>query len=224
MSGQLVIHPKRLAEALDSAVHFTKEKKPSGTIDRVDINDTVWIRWDGEVVDVRGRCSYSACIHTIEVYRADAEPWTIIIDVEDAIALSKALKKADGANAADTESMMTVIDEDEILLSQGNTQFGSFLQVEEEEEGEFEHLWGNLDWIRDQPRHETPPTAPLAWTRIVLEKLLKIRVGDTHRAWDRFEVHWIGGATWTCRVASEDGRSVFTGLLESTRDNLEVLS
>lgn len=221
MSGRLSVHPRRLAEALENSINFTREKKSN---DRYDINDTIWVGWTGEVLNVRGRSSYSASIHTLTLDHAESTPWTVIIDVEDADALQKTLKGVEGSNAKDTRVTLTTIDADEVALHQGERYLGSFLQVEEEEPGEFDRVWGNLDYIGSLQGRRTPPTAPLAWTRIVLEKLLKVRVGDGHKAWDRFEVHWLGGATWSCRIVSEDGQSVFTGLLESTRDNLEDLS
>lgn len=219
MTDSLAIHPRRLAEGLENVAKFSKDAKG------LEVNDTVYISWTGEAMRLMGRGRYCAGLHDMSVQSGEAEQWDLIIDIEDAVELGKMLKKVDGAGRKDGSVSLTQISSDHVAIHQGEHHVASLTQVEEHEEyrgsEEFEGIYEQLEKIAELPRQEAPPTSPITWTRGVIKKLLEVRVGDAHSEADRFECHWIGGATWAYRIISPNHPAAFLALLESTRDNLE---
>lgn len=220
MTYPLQVHPKRLAEALENAALFSNDTKG------LEVNDTVYVGWTGETLRLMGRGRYSAGLHDMAVNDGDRpEPWDVIIDIEDAQELGKMLKKIEGAGRKDAAIYLTKVNDDHVAIYQGESHLASLSQIEEHEDyrgsDEFEGIYEQLEKIAELPRQETPPVSPIVWTRGVVKKLLKIRVGDAHHDADRFECHWLGGATWAYRILSPQNPVAFVALLESTRDNLE---
>lgn len=220
MTEPLLVHPKRFAEALDNVALFSTDKKG------LEVNDTVWVSWTGETLRLMGRGRYSAGLHDMAPYDGEKpDQWSLILDLDDAVEAAKVLKKVEGAGRKDASVYVTLINEDHVAVYAGESHVLSLQQVPDHKElrstDDYEGIYEQLETISELPRQETPPTSPIVWTRGVINKLLKVRLGDAHHEADRFECHWIGGATWAYRLLSPNHPAAFVAMLESTRDNLE---
>lgn len=221
MTGALRVHPKRFAQALDNAAEFTEDKR--GT----EVNDSVWVSWTGETLRTMGRGRYVAGLHDLGIIDVteDGGQWSLVIHVEEAREVATAIKRIKGSGGKDAAITLRVVDDNEVAVFDGEHHVTSMVQLEDHEDyrgdGEHKGLYEELEYISELPRTELPPAEPIVWTRGVIKKLLKVYVGDPQKDWDRFECHWIGGATWAYRILSESHESAFVAMLESTRDNLE---
>lgn len=221
MTGTLLVHPKRFAQALDNAAEFTEDKR--GT----EVNDSVWVSWTGETLRTMGRGRYAAGLHDLGVISGGdtVDYWSIIVHVEDAREVAKTVKGIKGSGSKDASVALRVIDDNEVGVFEGEHHLTSLIQLDDHEEyratKDRKGIYEELERIAELPRFEEPPATPIVWTRGVLKKLLKVFVGDPQKDWDRFEAHWIGGATWAYRIVSPNHESAFVAMMESTRDNLE---
>lgn len=154
---------------------------------------------------------------------ADNEAFDFYLDVDDAAEMAKALRTMEGAGRKDTTVNLVNIGEHCVVALAGTSQVATFEDSPDAHEvrstDDFEGIFEVVERAYALPVATAIPTPSVVWTRGVLKKLDKIKLGTPLSEADRWEAHWIGGASWRYRVESEG--TTFTAMLESCRDGME---
>lgn len=219
--GEVLIHPKRLAEAIDNAVLFSADKAGLA------VNHTIMVDWSPERGTLRflGRGRYSCSVQEL----APANPqvqcpgFDVYLDLDDAIDAAKALRATEGAGRKDTTVNLVRLGERSAAVMYGTSRVAVLEDSPEAHEvrstDDFEGIYEVVERAYAMPVATASPVSPVVLTRGVVKKLDKIKLGAPLHDADRWEFHWIGGASWRVRAAAE-GTTV-TVMLESCRDGLE---
>lgn len=215
----LSFHPKMLASALENAVIFSTDKAG------LSVNDTIRISFDEQGLRFMGRGRYSCSCQSLEpLNEVDEYPtFELFLGLDEAGNAAKVLRGMDGAGRKDTTVDLAVLEGGMVAVLAGPEAVVTFENVEHADElrstEEFEGVYEVIEKALALPPQETPPTTPIVWTRGVVRKLDKVKLGSPAHESDRWAVHWLGGASWA--VTTEAEGTMFTALLESARDGLE---
>lgn len=225
----LTVRPKLFADGLANAAEFSTNKK--GLV----VNDSVHVSWTGEKLRFMGRGKYSGCVHDLTpATHGNEKPWDVIVSIDTATEAAKALRASPGSGKQAT----TV---DVIGLSDGSVQIVANATSHEDQDTsnppvivglenapgheelrpteEFEGFYEKLERIGQLPAEPIPPASPIVFTRDVVAKLSKLKTEKPGKDPDRWELHYIGGATWIYRHYGN--QVAVSAMLESCRDSLE---
>ena len=214
----LTARPSLLAGGLNNAVEFSTNKKG------LEVNDSIYVAWTGETLRFMGRGRYSGCVYDLAASSYDDEPpWNVIVSLDTAKEAATALRKSPGAGRKDTTVDIVRLDDGSIHFMAG-TEAIAILQNAPGHENlrssdEFEGFYEKLERISEWPAEEIPPASPIVFTRDVVAKLGKLKTDLPNRDEDRWELHYIGGATWIYRYMGEFAAAAV--MLESCRDSLD---
>lgn len=214
----LSFHPKVLASALENAVIFSTDKAG------LSVNDTIRISFDEQGLRFMGRGRYSCSCQSLEpLNEVDEYPtFELFLGLDEAGDAAKALRGMDGAGRKDTTVDLAVLGEGVVAVLAGPEAVVTFEDVEHADElrstEEFEGIYEVIDKALALPPHPSP-TSPVVFTRGVLAKLGKVKLGPPLHDADRWEAYHLGGATWAIAMQAEGTH--FTALMESARDGLE---
>lgn len=199
------IHPKHLAEMLENVMHVCQDKTAI-------FNEVVKIGWGGKYLCVLGRGRYTASSEAREVLiePTDSSGECFYIHIGDCKEVAGALKKVEGAGRTGTVVTMQVIDEH--LVIRDGTQDLAVLDNADpegltESTSDSIGIWEDVVTVMGR---EPVRSSPLAFTRDLLKRLDKVRVGKTNQSYDVFDFAVLGGNT----VGVKFGNSM-TVLLEA---------
>lgn len=216
MGEPFTVHPKRLQEALENSALFTTDKAGLA------VNDTVRVGFDGERLVFAGRGRYSCSIHRLTPTKPclGMPTWDTLINLDQADAAIAALKGVDGIGKKDTtvevhhlEGGFLVSDGAEPIVSLREDEDSTALRGDEEFSGIFDAL-DAAEELEAQPL----TNERLVWTKGVLAKLAKVKLGSPIRDEDMWSAEWLGGATFRYQMADHESGADFTAYLEATRE------
>lgn len=175
-------------------------------------NEVVKVGWDGKHLGVIGRGRYTASSEAREVL---VEPSTsagecFYIHIGDCKDVAGALKKVEGAGRAGTVVTMQIIDE-QLVIRDGTQDLAVLDNADPEQltESTADSV-GIWEDVVNVMAREPVKASPLAFTRDLLKRLDKVRVGKTNQPYDVFDFAVLGGNT----VGVKFGNSM-TVLLEA---------
>lgn len=214
----LTAHPKKVADGLSNAVEFSSNKKG------LEVNDSIYVAWTGETLRFMGRGKYSGCVYDLAANsHEDEPPWDVIVSIDTAKEASTTLRKAPGAGRQDGSVDVLRLEDGSIHFVSGTESLVSLENAPGHEELRpnkmYEGLYERLERISELPVEVMPPASPIVFTRDVVAKLGKLKTDLPSRDYDRWELHYIGGATWIYRYYGD--KAAASVMLESCRDNLE---
>lgn len=214
----LTARPSLLAGGLTNAVEFSTNKKG------LEVNDSIYIAWTGETLRFMGRGRYSGCVYDLAAESSESEdPWSVIVSIDTAKDVATTLRKAPGAGKKDTTVDIVYVSDGSIHFMMGTESLATLENAPGHEDlrssEEFEGFYERLERIAEWPSEEVPPASPIVFTRDVVAKLGKLKTDQPNRDEDRWELHYIGGATWIYRFMGENAAAAV--MLESCRDSLE---
>lgn len=222
----LTVRPKLFADGLATAAEFSTNKKG------LEVNDSIHVSWTGEALRFMGRGRYSGCVFDLTPASHGAEePWDVIISIDTATEAAKAVRAAPDAGKQATTVDIVELSDGSVMIASNSTSENASLDspaivVLENAPGheelrpteEFEGFYEKLERISRLPAEPIPPASPIVFTRDVVAKLSKIKTEKPGKDPDRWELHYIGGATWIYRhYGNQVAASV---MLESCRDSL----
>ncbi|MEG2778202.1 MAG: hypothetical protein RR905_02820 [Aurantimicrobium sp.] len=184
------IHPKNLAEMLENVMHVCQDKTAI-------YNEVVKLAWGGKHLCVFGRGRYAASSESREVL---VEPSTgsgvwFYIHIGDCKDVAGALKKVEGAGRAGTVVTMQVID-GQLVIRDGTQDLAVLDNADPEELTESTSdsigIWEDVVTVMGR---EPVRSSPLAFTRDLLKRLDKVRIGKTNQPYDVFDFAVLGGNT-----------------------------
>lgn len=213
MSEPFQVHPKRLVEAFENAILFSSDAKGFET------NDTVLVGFDGEHLVFTGRGKYSCCVHRLTpASECGAEPWDVIVDIDSALDSVAALKKVDGYGRKDTTVEVHSI-ESGFFVSDGAEAVATLLEDEDSSalrgDDEFQGMYEVVDKAQALPALPFENDS-LAFTRGVLAKLAKVKLGSPLKDENVWGAQYLGGATFRFLMTDHDAN--FEAYLEATRE------
>lgn len=199
------IHPKNLAEMLENVMHVCQDKTAI-------YNEVVKLAWGGNTLSVFGRGRYTASSERREVLVEPSTDSSVLfyIHIGDCKEVAGALKKVEGAGRAGTVVTMQVID-GQLVIRDGTQDLAVLDNADPEGLTEStDDSIGIWEDVVTAMGREPVRSSPLAFTRDLLKRLDKVRVGKTNQSYDVFDFAVLGGNT----VGVKFGNSM-TVLLEA---------
>lgn len=183
------IHPKDLAEAFDNVVHVCTNKTAT-------YNEVVKVEWGNKHLYVHGRGRYTASVERREVLiEPSGMGEAFYAHITELKEVASALKKVEGAGRADTTVTMH-LDAGRLVINSGTVAVAVLDDVDPERltESTTDSI-GQWEEVLDVMGREPLEGRPLAFTRDIIKRLDKVRVGKTNQPYDVFDFAWLGGNT-----------------------------
>lgn len=202
----VAIHPKDLAEAFDNVVHVCTDKTAT-------YNEVVKIEWGNKHLYVHGRGRYTASVERREVLIEPSDMGEVFYaHITELKEVASALKKVEGAGRSDTTVTMH-LDEGRLVISSGTVAVAVLDDVDPERltESTADSI-GQWEEVLDMMGHKPLDGRPLAFTRDLIKRLDKVRVGKVNQPYDVWDFANLDGNT----VGVKFGKNL-TVLLEAVK-------
>ncbi|WP_346921920.1 hypothetical protein [Glutamicibacter creatinolyticus] len=202
----LTIHPKELAEVFDNVHAFCHDKSTA-------VNDVVSIHWGDGKLTVHGRGRYTASREQRQtIIEPSNSEGSFLMHIEDTKQVASALKKVEGAGRAGTTVTMSV--ENESLYIRSGAEDLAILDDADPDKGtcstsDSVGLWEEIDDVIAS--FKPGDFTALAFTRDLLQRVGKIRVGKTNQSYDVWDFALLRGSN---TVAVKFGPN-WVGLIEA---------